>query len=475
MLFNSYTFLIFFAIVFALHMMPFSWRVKKLNLLLGSYVFYAAWNPPFVALLWISSVVDWYLAKWMYVAASKAKKKLLLYASLGVNLGMLGFFKYANFFNENFTALMQGMGMDYVPPEWNIVLPVGISFFTFQTLSYTFDVYRGQLKPWHSFLDYAMYVTFFPQLVAGPIVRAADFLPQCLEASKVTLQRFGWGISLFVIGMFSKVVIADGFMAPIVDKVYLGSTDPTFLEAWLGTFAFAIQIFGDFAGYSTSAIGIALCFGFILPDNFRFPYAAVGFSDFWRRWHISLSSWLRDYLYISLGGNRKGRIRTQINLMITMLLGGLWHGASWNFVIWGALHGGYLVGERWVKAIIPPHRIWAAWPLQMLLAGLTFLLVCIAWVFFRSTTLDQSLSFIQIMFSPNGNLLDGALLEKIDMALVVLMTGVILTFQWTFRHKTIECAAGQLPWWLRGLVLAGLAIAITLMPGDDRAFIYFQF
>lgn len=475
MLFNSYTFLIFFVIVFTLYMMPFSWRVRKLILLIASYIFYAAWNPPFVALLWISTVADWYLAKWMFLANTIAKKKLMLYASLGINLGMLSFFKYADFIAQNFVNTAGHFGLNYAPPEWGIILPVGISFFTFQTLSYTFDVYRGKLKPWHSFLDYAMYVTFFPQLVAGPIVRAADFLPQCLEASKVTLQRFGWGISLFVIGMFSKVVIADGFMAPIVDKVYLSSSNPTFLEAWLGTFAFAMQIFGDFAGYSTCAIGIALCFGFILPDNFRFPYAAVGFSDFWRRWHISLSSWLRDYLYIPLGGNRKGKLRTQINLLLTMLLGGLWHGASWNFVIWGALHGGYLVGERWIKAIMPAHRMWVTWPVQMIIAGITFLLVCIAWVFFRSTTLDQSLSFIQIMFSPNDNLLGGILLEKVDMALVVIVTGAILAFQWIFRHKTIEHAASLLPWWMRGFVLLGLVTIITLMPGDDRAFIYFQF
>lgn len=475
MLFNSYTFLIFFAVVFLLHNLNFPWRTKKFNLLAASYVFYAAWNPPFVALLWISTVVDWYLAKWMFAASTQIRKRVFLIMSLAVNLGMLGFFKYAMFALDNFTALTETFGVSYIPPEWNIILPVGISFFTFQTLSYSIDVYRGHLKPWHSFLDYAMYVTFFPQLVAGPIVRAADFLPQCLKENKVTLQRLGWGISLFIVGMFSKVVIADGFMAPIVDQVYMASTDPTFSEAWLGTFAFAIQIFGDFAGYSTCAIGAALCLGFVLPDNFRFPYAAVGFSDFWRRWHMSLSTWLRDYLYISLGGNRKGRVRTQINLVLTMLLGGLWHGASWNFIIWGGLHGSYLVLERGIKSIVPKGTFWSIGFIQFTMAIATFLLVCIAWVFFRAQTLEQSLTFIQVMMTPTFNLFGGTILDKVEILLVMLVTGFVLSFQWLFRHRTIEDAARMMPWWLRAVMLAALALAITLTPGDDRAFIYFQF
>lgn len=476
MVFNSYTFIIFFLIVLALHNMPFAWRVKKFNLLMASYVFYAAWNPPFVALLWLSTVVDWFLAKGIAALHDRRKKFFLLLFSLVVNLGLLAFFKYGGFLLENFTALAAAAGIQYVPPAWDIILPVGISFYTFQTLSYTLDVYRGQLKPGKSFLDYALYVTFFPQLVAGPIVRAADFLPQCLQENKVTLGRFGWGVSLFILGMFLKIVMADGFMAPIVDKVYDAARTPDFYEAWLGTFAFAMQIFGDFAGYSTCAIGTALCLGFILPDNFRFPYAAVGFSDFWRRWHISLSTWLRDYLYISFGGNRIGPVRTYINLMLTMLLGGLWHGASWNFMIWGGLHGFYLVSERFLKNHMPRFALWAVAPVQFLLCLGTFLLVCVAWVFFRAGTFTKALSFIETM-TGMGRLAPAGppLLQHTDMLLVLTVTASVIGLQWALRNHTIEYAARLLPWWGRSFVLAILSIAIMLTTGDDRAFIYFQF
>jgi len=475
MLFNSYTFLIFISVIFLIHFSKLSWKTKKLNLLIGSYLFYAAWNPLFVILLWVSTVVDWFLAKWMFVAKTRSRRKLFLFASLGVNLGMLAFFKYADFALQNFVAIAGYFGVIYYPPEWNIILPVGISFFTFQTLSYSIDVYRKDLKPWHSFTDYAMYVTFFPQLVAGPIVRAADFLPQCLKQPKVTMNQFGWGISLFIIGMFSKIVIADGFMAPIVDKVYVVGISPTFTEAWLGTMAFAMQIFGDFAGYSTAAIGIALCFGFSLPDNFRFPYAAIGFSDFWRRWHISLSSWLRDYLYISLGGNRHGVIRTKINLMITMILGGLWHGASWNFMIWGMLHGGYLVIERVLKSFMPSSKIWTRIPVQMILVTLTFVAVCVAWVFFRATDLEQSINLIKIMASPDLNILGGHALGKFDVLIAVTIIPSILIFQFLCRNHTIEYVFSKMPWFVKAVILTGLLLAITLISGDDRAFIYFQF
>lgn len=476
MVFNSYTFIIFFLIVLALHNLPFSWKVKKINLMAASYIFYAAWNPPFVLLLWITTIIDWNLARGIHALKEKRAKFMLLLFSLSLNLGLLSYFKYGNFLLENFTALAGSFGIEYVPPEWDIILPVGISFFTFQSLSYTLDVYRGQIKPSQSFWDYALYVIFFPQLVAGPIVRASDFLPQCVAEHKVTLQRFGWGISLFILGMFLKIVVADGFMAPIVDKVYLGAHAPNFTEAWLGTFAFAMQIFGDFAGYSTCAIGVALCLGFILPDNFRFPYAAVGFSDFWRRWHISLSTWLRDYLYISLGGNRAGAVRTSINLMLTMLLGGLWHGASWNFMIWGGLHGLYLVGERVLKAYITPSGFWLRWPVQIVLGLITFLLVCVAWVFFRAASFDQAVDFITAMLGLRGAEAPHVpLLQTADMAMVLAVTGSILTFHWLLRNHTTEYAAGLLPWWARSLVLAALGIMIMITSGDDRAFIYFQF
>jgi len=346
MVFNSLTFAVFFAAVIGLHALSLPWRVRKFNLLLGSYLFYAAWNPPFVVLLWMSTLVDWFVARAMGSAEGKHRRRALLLVSLCTNLGILGFFKYGDFVLENFTALMAVLGVVYQPLELDVVLPVGISFYTFQTLSYTIDVYRGKMRPWGSFLDFALFVTFFPQLVAGPIVRAADFLPQCTEPRRSTRERLGWGLSLLTLGLFEKVSLADGLIAPIVDKVFEKPENLTAIEAWTGALGFSLQIFFDFAGYSTCAIGAAMCLGFDIPRNFRFPYAAIGFRDFWRRWHVSLSTWLRDYLYVSLGGNRKGNERTYVNVMMTMLIGGLWHGASWNFVYWGGLHGLSIASSR---------------------------------------------------------------------------------------------------------------------------------
>jgi len=338
-LFNSLTFVAFFAIVLLLHNLPFGWRTKKVNLLLASYLFYAAWNPPFVALLWLSTIVDWYVAKALHRAEGTAKRRGLLWVSIVVNLGILGFFKYGGFLLENFVALVGALGLDFHPAAPDLILPVGISFYTFQTMAYSLDVYLRRAEPAKSFLDFALFVTFFPQLVAGPIVRPTHLVPQFEQPRKATSRQLLWGLGLMTLGIFEKVVIADGALAPTVDDVFGAKGYVPFLDAWLGAMAFSGQIFCDFAGYSTTAIGAALCLGFSIPNNFRFPYAAVGFSDFWRRWHISLSTWLRDYLYIPLGGNRKGNIRTYVNLSVTMLLGGLWHGASWTFVVWGGLHG----------------------------------------------------------------------------------------------------------------------------------------
>jgi len=342
MVFNSLTFAVFFACVLALHNLPLGWRAKKINLLLASYLFYAAWNPPFVILLWISTVVDWWAAKALVHAERPAVRRAWMLLSVVANLGMLGFFKYGQFLLENFTALLQALGVDYHPPHYDIVLPVGISFYTFATMSYTLDVYLRRALPARNFLDYALFVTFFPHLVAGPIMRPTELVPQFEQPRRASAQQLCFGLALMTIGLFQKVVLADGFLSPIAERVYDADVRPGALDAWAATLAFGGQIFCDFAGYSTTAIGAAMCLGFAMPDNFRFPYAAIGFSDFWRRWHITLSSWLRDYLYIPLGGNRYGAPRRFANLLITMLLGGLWHGAGWTFVVWGALHGGFL-------------------------------------------------------------------------------------------------------------------------------------
>src|SRR4249920_664679 len=361
MLFNSYTFLVFFIIVLILHNMPFSWKTKKVNLLIASYIFYAAWNPPFILLLWLSTLVDFFVGRALYTQENKHKKKLLLVISLIGNLGMLCFFKYGTFLLDNFTHLVNLVGMDFNPAKPNIILPAGISFYTFTTLCYTIDMYRKESKPVKTLLDFSLFVTFFPHLVAGPIVRPPQLVPQFETPRKANSQQLIQGLFLLSLGLFMKVFLADGMLSGPANTVF-GTSDPLkTVDAWMGVLAFSGQIFFDFAGYSSCAIGAALCLGFVLPQNFLFPYAAVGFTDFWRRWHITLSSWLRDYLYIPLGGNRKGNVRTYVNLMITMLLGGLWHGANWTYVIWGGYHGLLLCAHHltrdWLARSIAPKSL----------------------------------------------------------------------------------------------------------------------
>ena len=474
MLFNSYVFILFFIIVLFLHNLPLKWHLKKTNLLCASYFFYSAWNPPFVFILWTSTVVDWFVGLYLYRVRNNLARNLLLAVSLCVNLGLLCFFKYAGFLLEGFAALMKFYHLDFKPCSPDIILPVGISFYTFQTLSYTLDIYQRRIKPWHSFLDYALYVTFFPQLVAGPIVRASDFLPQCIRVCKATWNQMAWGISLFVLGLFEKIVVADGLLAPVSDAIYNTCGYPDFVSSWCATFAFSGQIFCDFAGYSTCAIGVAMCLGFSLPDNFNYPYASVGFSDFWQRWHISLSSWLRDYLYFPLGGNRCGILRNNYNLMMTMLLCGLWHGASWTFVAWGGLHGLYLVAQRALKTTVPDFSIWRTTLSKIIFAFLTYLLVSFAWVFFRSKTFDQAFLMIQTMLGM-GSKTPGLYLCPMDVYVTVLLTSLIFVIHWRMKDRSLEKIAERVPAWLISVIVAGMLVLIVTLAGEDRAFIYFRF
>ena len=471
MVFNSLTFVVFFAVVLVLHRLPVGWRWKKTQLLLASYVFYAAWNPPFVFLLWISTLTDWFAARAIHRADGKTAKRFFLIVSLGVNLGLLGFFKYAGFLLQNFVWLADQLGIAFQPLKPDVVLPVGISFYTFQSLSYTLDVHRGELDPWPSFLDFAMFVTFFPQLVAGPIVRAADFLPQCPEPRQANARQTAWGLSLLTWGLFQKIILADTLLAPVGDRVYARAADAGALDAWIGTLAFSGQIFFDFNGYSVCAIGCAMCLGFVLPDNFRFPYGAVGFRDFWRRWHISLSTWLRDYLYVSLGGNRKGRLRTLVNIMLTMLIGGLWHGASWRFVAWGGLHGTYLVAERLAAERFGERPFFQKTGARLGLALMTYALICVTWVFFRAPDFGAAWEIAAAMLSDAG----ASLVNTSETATVAAINAALFLTHFGLRDSSIEAVVGRMPWQLRALALAAMLIALALAPGDDRAFIYFQF
>lgn len=473
MLFNSLTFVLFFAIVLGLHNLPLSWRVKKTNLLLASYLFYAAWNPPFVLLLWLSTIVDWIVARRIHAEERQGYRRLWLIVSIAVNLGVLGFFKYGDFFLHNWQAAMGSFGITYTPPEWSIVLPVGISFYTFQTMAYSLDVYLRRAAPAKSLLDFSLFVTFFPQLVAGPIVRPTQLIPQFAEPRRASPGQLRWGLALMTIGLFNKVVIADGLLAPSADAVFGAEAALPALDAWLGTLAFSGQIFCDFAGYSTTAIGIALCLGFSLPNNFRFPYAAIGFSDFWQRWHISLSSWLRDYLYIPLGGNRKGRGRTYANLMTTMLLGGLWHGASWTFVVWGGLHGLYLAIERWLTETFAGARIARTVLFQFAMALVTYFAVNITWVFFRAQDFPQAFSMLVSMFGLQTEAT--SVLPTIRIIEVIVVTVSLVGIHWFMRERSLEDVAQRAPTWLLGFIWGAMLFAIITAQGTGDAFIYFQF
>jgi len=469
--FNSLSFIVFFAAVLCLHALPLSWTARKRNLLLASYLFYAAWNPPFVILLWISTVVDWYAAQGLVRAKKQSARHAWMLLSVVANLGMLGYFKYGNFLLANFTALLAALGVHYEAPAMDIVLPVGISFYTFATMSYTLDIYLRRAEPARNLLDYALFVTFFPHLVAGPIMRPTELVPQFEQERRASLRQLCFGLALMTLGLFQKVVLADGFLAPAAERIYDRGHAPGLVDAWFGTLAFSGQIFCDFAGYSTTAIGAALCLGFAMPDNFRFPYAAIGFSDFWRRWHITLSAWLRDYVYIPLGGNRHGPARTYMALMGTMLLGGLWHGASWTFVVWGGLHGLYLSAERVLRTrfarVVPGPLALAA------LGLLTYLLINLTWVFFRAKTFGGAWSVLCGMLGLNGA--GAPLLDTYYLLSVGLIVGGILTTHVLMRRRTLESVLAQTPPLLLALVLGGMAFAIVAIQGTGNAFIYFQF
>jgi D-alanyl-lipoteichoic acid acyltransferase DltB (MBOAT superfamily) len=493
MVFNSYTFIVFFILILILHNLPFSWKTKKINLLLASYIFYAAWNPPFILLLWLSTVVDFFVGRALYTQDNVAKKRLLLVVSLIGNLGMLCFFKYGTFVLDNFVMLVNAMGANYHPAKPNIILPAGISFYTFTTLCYTIDMYKRKSEPVKSMLDFALFVTFFPHLVAGPIVRPPQLVPQFETEHKATQNQLLQGLFLMTLGLFMKVVLADSMLSATANTVFGSEGKLLALDAWMGVLAFSGQIFFDFAGYSTCAIGVAMTLGFILPQNFFYPYAAIGFSDFWRRWHITLSAWLRDYLYIPLGGNRNGKVRTYINLMITMLLGGLWHGANWTFVVWGGLHGFYL----WVeKAIIdyrhdkvatiaatPDGEVGVLGPVpetfkpknfrNFSIALFTFFLINVTWVFFRANTFTKAWNLLESMFGFMGK--EAPMLTTLSIIKVIVIVTCMVIAHWVMRNTKVLDVVPKLSWWLFGTVWTVMLLLIILSQESSSSFIYFQF
>ncbi|MFZ9503260.1 MAG: MBOAT family O-acyltransferase [Cyclobacteriaceae bacterium] len=472
MIFNSGFFLILFTgFLIAYYLIADTQRPKLIFVTLFSYYFYYKSSGIYFLVLLSCTVVDYWLANKIHATTDRFKKKIFLLTSLAVNLGTLGYFKYTNFLADIVSGLTGG-------PErsFDIFLPVGISFFTFQSLSYTLDVYRGNLKPAQGLLDYAFYLSFFPQLVAGPIVRAADFIPQIRQATVVTRDMLGKGVYLIVTGLFKKAVISNYISLNFVDRVFDAPALYSGLENLFAVYGYALQIYCDFSGYSDMAIGIALLLGFHFNINFNSPYRSLNITEFWRRWHISLSSWLKDYLYISLGGNRKGKWRTYLNLMLTMLLGGLWHGAATRFIIWGGLHGAALAVHKYITGL----RFYSQISNQKLFSVigwlLTFHFVCFCWIFFRAPDIETvSAMLSQIAFSFSGELLP-QLISGYTGVMLLMTIGYLLHFLPESSEKWGEQQVTRLP--LAGkivLLTAVIFLVIQTKSAGIQPFIYFQF
>jgi len=468
MLFPTISFAVFFAVVF-----PITWALnsrntwKKWFLVAASYYFYAFWRVEFTLLLAASSVGNYLLALWLGALPDGRARRLVLWFAIAANLSVLGFFKYWDFFAAQLINLAGMFGIVGNVPFIEMALPVAISFLTFHALSYIIDVYDRTLKPTRSLVDILLYISFFPHLIAGPIVRAAKFLAQTTHRSLASDIQLASSVFLILGGLFKKVIIANYLSTEFVDGVFRSPADFSSLDLLLGMYAYALQIYCDFSAYTDIAIGVANLLGYQFPQNFNQPYRALSVQDFWRRWHITLSTWLRDYLYIRLGGNRRGRIRTYVNLMITMLLGGLWHGASWNFVLWGGLHGAALVVEKvfgWTGA--PRTRLGAA------VAWLvTFHFVCLTWVFFRSPSDEATQAYLTTLFS--GASWSTTMTPLVASVLVLGALTQIIPMRWSNALEK-RYDAGSLAFKV-ALPFAVIFVISVLAPGGIAPFIYFQF
>lgn len=485
MLFNSIEFLIFFPIVVLLYFAcPF--RYRWLLLLAASYYFYAAWKLEYIFLILASTLISYLVTIYMVKSKNQAHRTTLLIIGLCSNLGILFAFKYFNFVNDSFRTIFNQFNLFYNVPMFQVLLPVGISFYTFQTLGYVIDIYRGQLEPERHLGRFALFVAFFPQLVAGPIERAANLLPQFYKKFNFDEARVSSGLRLMLWGMFQKVVIADR-LGIYVNAVY---NNPAEWEGWpviMATFLFAFQIYCDFAGYSDIAIGAARVMGIDLMENFRRPYLAQSPAEFWRRWHISLSTWFKDYLYIPLGGSRVALPRWYLNLMIVFLVSGLWHGAAWTFVIWGGLHGLYVVGEvatKWIRGQLATGLGLNQRPLiqALLSGGITFGLIGLAWIFFRANSIaDAFLLVSHLTPLTNFDALNtpwGAVVSNPaqEMALSLGLILLLMTVHWVQEKQWAPTLLWQRPLWFRWAAYLGLALGImNLGITEEIPFIYFQF
>ncbi|MEZ5354635.1 MAG: MBOAT family O-acyltransferase [Bryobacteraceae bacterium] len=477
MLFNSWEFWAFFAVVLPIYwLLPFRWQNGFL--LVASYYFYGCWDWRFLPLIAFSTVMDFWLGQWIAATPPGDQRKKYVRVSVIANLALLGVFKYYNFFSHEFATFLQGFGIAAPLPVLNVILPVGISFYTFQSMSYVIDIARGKTTPAKSFLDFALYVSFFPHLVAGPIMRSGTkehdplgrgLLKQLSEPRRWRAGDFEEGLYHVTLGLFKKIVIGDN-MASIVNMIFQRDlAQLTGPECLVGIYAFAWQIYGDFSGYSSIAQGVAKWMGVDLMFNFRMPYLAGNPSEFWHRWHISLSTWLRDYLYIPLGGSRGGEWKTYRNLMLTMTIGGIWHGANWTFIVWGAFHGAYLCAHRLLGAVSPgTARGWG----RVAAAVGTFHMVCFGWLFFRAETIGQAMGMLRLMATD----FRVTPMAVSILALVAFYALPLLAYEvWTEHGKPFPAMPVTL--WPRRLAAYGYCFAMLLIfsPSIAHEFIYFQF
>jgi len=475
MLFNSIEFLLFLPIVFVLYWFVFNKKLKYQNLLIliSSYVFYGWWDYRFLSLILLSTIVDFFIGL-SIPNQDLEKQKILLWCSVLFNLSVLGFFKYYNFFVDSWIDLFSSFGY-VIKSVWtlNIILPVGISFYTFQTMSYTIDIYKGKLKPTKDFISFASFVSFFPQLVAGPIERASNLLPQIFKKRVFKYEQGVQGLRLILWGMFKKVVIADS-IAPEVNDIFGNYQELGGGTLWLGAIYFAFQIYCDFSGYSDIAIGTSKLFGFELMSNFKFPYFSRNIGEFWRRWHISLSTWFRDYLYIPLGGSQKGKWMSIRNIFIIFLVSGFWHGANWNFVFWGLFHSMLFLpsfifntNRKYTASIIAENTLLPK-PKEIIQIGTTFIVVTIGWVFFRSDTLEDSFIFLYKMIFE----FDINLSRAYGLLYIILLTTLdymIRTNERNIIFTKNKLANNSL------FILFIISIVLLFFKETSADFIYFQF
>ena len=474
MLFNSFEFFLFLPLVFALYWFVLNRSLQWQNalILVASYFFYGWWSWAFMGLLMLSTALDYAYGFWV-ASTDRKKAKLFLWLSIVNNLGILAVFKYYNFFALQFQEGLELLGLHTNPVLLQVALPIGISFYTFHGMSYVFDIYRGQQKPVRNFVDYAVFVSFFPLLVAGPIERANHLLPQVQKARIFRYQQALEGCRLILWGLFKKVVIADT-LAVFVDQIYQGQAELSSITLILGAIGFSFQIYGDFSGYSDIALGTAKLFGFELLSNFKFPYFSRDLAEFWRRWHISLSSWFRDYLYIPLGGSKNGKAKAIRNTFIIFLVSGFWHGASWNFIVWGLIHAcGFLPllllnkNRQHTTDVVAQDRMLPTWKeLFQLLSTFTF--VTFAWIFFRAETLSGAALYLQTLctkFNTTGG---------IQGTSVVAWGALLLLLDWYLRHneRSLRVPAQRI---LRNGIYFVFALAVLLKLGSQQSFIYFQF